>query len=73
MNESITPITTPYIVGNEMFSDGGVLNNFPADIIQNDCEKLIGAVNGVIDDNRFYIGKCLRFEAASKIIPSTNV
>ncbi|MCQ4034882.1 patatin-like phospholipase family protein [Kaistella montana] len=39
---SIPGITTPYIVGNEMFSDGGVLNNFPADIIQNDCEKLIG-------------------------------
>ncbi|MCR5748764.1 MAG: hypothetical protein K6G02_00980 [Lactobacillus sp.] len=34
-----------------------------------DCEKLIGAVNGVIDDNRFYIGKCLRFESVSKIIP----
>lgn len=39
---SIPGITTPYIVGNEMFSDGGVLNNFPADIIQNDCKKLIG-------------------------------
>ena len=34
-----------------------------------DCEKLIGAVNGVIDDNRFYIVKRLIFEAASKIIP----
>ena len=34
-----------------------------------DCEKLIGAVNGVIDDNRFYIGKRLKFEAASQIIP----
>lgn len=34
-----------------------------------DCEKLIGAVNGVIDDKRFYIGKRLRFEVASKIIP----
>ncbi len=26
-----------------------------------DCEKLIGPVNGVIDDNRFYIEKCNRF------------
>lgn len=25
-----------------MFSDGGVLNNFSADIIHQDCEKLIG-------------------------------
>lgn len=39
---SIPGITTPYIVGNEMFSDGGVLNNFPADIIHDRCEKLIG-------------------------------
>lgn len=39
---SIPGITTPYVVGDEMFSDGGVLNNFPADIITNDCEKLIG-------------------------------
>ena len=39
---SIPGITTPYIVGNEMFSDGGVLNNFPADIIKDDCDKMIG-------------------------------
>ena len=25
-----------------MYSDGGVLNNFPADIIYKDCKKLIG-------------------------------
>ncbi|WP_233702003.1 patatin-like phospholipase family protein [Kaistella palustris] len=39
---SIPGITVPYIVGNEMFSDGGVLNNFPADIIHGTCERLIG-------------------------------
>lgn len=39
---SIPGVTTPYIVGEEMFSDGGVLNNFPADVIQHDCEKMIG-------------------------------
>ncbi|MBC7556239.1 MAG: patatin-like phospholipase family protein [Chryseobacterium sp.] len=39
---SIPGITMPYIVGDEMFSDGGVLNNFPADIIKNDCNKMIG-------------------------------
>ena len=39
---SIPGITTPYVVGTEMFSDGGVLNNFPADVLTNDCEKLIG-------------------------------
>ncbi len=39
---SIPGITTPYIVGDEMYSDGGVLNNFPADILHLDCEQMIG-------------------------------
>ncbi len=39
---SIPGITTPYIINEEMYCDGGVLNNFPADIIRNDCDKLIG-------------------------------
>lgn len=39
---SIPGITTPYIIGEEMYCDGGVLNNFPADIIRDDCDKLIG-------------------------------
>ncbi len=39
---SIPGITTPYILEEEMFCDGGVLNNFPADIIRDDCDKLIG-------------------------------
>jgi NTE family protein len=39
---SIPGITTPYILGDEMYCDGGVLNNFPADIIRDDCDKLIG-------------------------------
>ncbi|WP_312393272.1 patatin-like phospholipase family protein [Chryseobacterium sp.] len=39
---SIPGITTPYIIGDEMYCDGGVLNNFPADIISDDCDKLIG-------------------------------
>jgi NTE family protein len=39
---SIPGITTPYILGDEMYCDGGVLNNFPADIIRDDCNKLIG-------------------------------
>ena len=39
---SIPGITVPYIVGDKMYSDGGVLNNFPADIIHLDCKKLVG-------------------------------
>ena len=47
---SIPGITTPYIVGDEMFTDGGVLNNFPADIIKNDCEKMIGVYVSMPED-----------------------
>lgn len=47
---SIPGITTPYIVENEMFSDGGVLNNFPADIIKNDCNKMIGVYASMPED-----------------------
>ncbi|SDQ65487.1 NTE family protein [Chryseobacterium soldanellicola] len=39
---SIPGVTTPYILGDEMYCDGGVLNNFPADIIRDECDKLIG-------------------------------
>lgn len=39
---SVPGVTTPYIVGEELYSDGGILNNFPADIIKNDCNKMIG-------------------------------
>ncbi|MCW3161669.1 patatin-like phospholipase family protein [Chryseobacterium oryctis] len=39
---SIPGIATPYILNDEMYCDGGVLNNFPADIIREDCDKLIG-------------------------------
>lgn len=35
-------ITTPYPVDEILYSDGGILNNFPADILLNKCEKLIG-------------------------------
>lgn len=39
---SIPGIFTPYVIGDEMYSDGGVLDNFPADIICHECDKLIG-------------------------------
>ncbi|ANF52002.1 patatin [Chryseobacterium glaciei] len=39
---SIPGVTTPYILGEEMYCDGGVLNNFPADVIRDECDRLIG-------------------------------
>ena len=38
----IPGISTPYFIGKEMYSDGGVLNNFPADVIHRECDKMIG-------------------------------
>lgn len=35
-------ITTPYAVDEILYSDGGILNNFPSDIIKTKCDKLIG-------------------------------
>lgn len=39
---SVPGVTTPYVLGDEMYSDGGILNNFPADIIHDKCDKMIG-------------------------------
>lgn len=33
---------TPYILKNKMFSDGGILNHFPTDLLQGDCDTIIG-------------------------------
>lgn len=35
-------ITTPYHLDEVLYSDGGILNNFPADILYHKCDKLIG-------------------------------
>ena len=39
---SVPGITSPYYLKDKMYSDGGVLNNFPADIIKEECDKMIG-------------------------------
>ncbi|MDR0229779.1 MAG: patatin-like phospholipase family protein [Flavobacteriaceae bacterium] len=35
-------IFTPYKIEDTIYSDGGILNNFPTDIIKYDCDFLIG-------------------------------
>ena len=39
---SIPGISVPLTIEDKIYCDGGVLNNFPADVIRCDCEKLIG-------------------------------
>ena len=35
-------VTTPYPLDEVLYADGGILNNFPADVIRNKCDQLIG-------------------------------
>ncbi|MHC5308728.1 patatin-like phospholipase family protein [Myroides sp. LJL116] len=35
-------IFSPINIGQNLYSDGGILNNFPTDIIKHDCDYLIG-------------------------------
>ena len=41
-SSSFPGIATPYMFGGVLYSDSGILNNFPADIIRDRCEKMIG-------------------------------
>lgn len=50
---SVPGVATPYVINDEIFCDGGVLNNFPADIIREDCDKLIGVFVSPLQDVKF--------------------
>lgn len=39
---SFPGVLTPYTIEGKVFSDGGILNHFPTDLIKNDCDYLIG-------------------------------
>ena len=41
-SSSFPGIATPYMFGGVLYSDSGILNNFPADIIRDRCDKIIG-------------------------------
>ena len=41
-SSSFPGIATPYMFGGALYSDSGILNNFPADIIRDRCDKIIG-------------------------------
>lgn len=41
-SSSFPGMLTPYILNNKMYSDGGILNHFPADLLQGDCDTIIG-------------------------------
>ncbi|MGB4776597.1 MAG: patatin-like phospholipase family protein [Daejeonella sp.] len=52
-SSSIPGIFKPIIINNEMFVDGGVLNNFPIEPLQKDCDFIIGsACNHLAEVNK---------------------
>lgn len=41
-SSSFPGVMSPYELGGELFSDGGILNHFPTEILQGKCDTLIG-------------------------------
>ncbi len=50
---SVPGVATPFVYEEEIFCDGGILNNFPADIIREDCDKLIGVYVSPLQEVKF--------------------
>ena len=50
---ALPPLFSPIDIDGELYSDGGILDNFPLNSIKNDCDKIIGSfVNPVSEINR---------------------
>jgi NTE family protein len=41
-SSSFPGVMSPYIIDGHMYSDGGILNHFPTDLLRNQCNHLIG-------------------------------
>lgn len=39
---AVPMVATPYKIGDELYNDGGILNNFPADVLKYAAKKIIG-------------------------------
>jgi NTE family protein len=51
-SSSFPGMLSPYEINNKLYSDGGILNHFPTDILQGRCDYLIGVF--VIISCRFH-------------------
>ena len=49
---SIPILFTPVVIGGETYVDGGLFRNFPATIIREDCETLIGMNLGPVSEEK---------------------
>ena len=41
-SSAVPGMISPYVINGELFSDGGILNHFPADLLVGKCESIIG-------------------------------
>lgn len=39
---AVPGMISPYIINGKLYSDGGILNHFPVDVLQGKCESIIG-------------------------------
>ena len=39
---AVPGMISPYIINEKLYSDGGILNHFPADLLQGKCDSIIG-------------------------------
>lgn len=47
---AVPGILCPYEIDGNFYSDGGILNHFPADVLQGHCEQLIGVYVSPVQD-----------------------
>lgn len=47
---SFPGMISPYKINNSIYSDGGILNHFPTDLIRDECDALIGVYVSPIHD-----------------------
>lgn len=40
---ALTPVFSPVMIDKRMYADGGILNNFPSEYLEEECEYLIGS------------------------------
>jgi NTE family protein len=39
---AVPGMISPYIINDNLYNDGGILNHFPADLLQGKCDSIIG-------------------------------
>lgn len=49
-SSSVPGVFSPYKIEDNLYTDGGVLNNFPTDLLQADCEHIVGVYVNPLQD-----------------------